>query len=204
MSLLTLCKSMWMRALLRGVHYSDRHRQLSLLYRVRDPWGLDCDRERARFDATNAVIRREFGKVGSLLELGCGEGLQSCYLSSTCDSLYGVDVSAAAVERAREQCPGSIFAVGDITVLNHIGGRAKFDLVVGCEVLYYVKDVRRFIDRISILGDACVVTYYADQRAHLDREIGLQPGVRSETIRYGDTEWVAAWWVNASVTAQAG
>lgn len=191
------CKSVWTRLLLRGVHYSDRHRQLDVLYRVRDPWGLDCQRERDRFEATNAIIRREFGAVGALLDLGCGEGLQSSCLAAVCDTLVGVDISAVAVGRARERCPGATFAVGDVTGLSQIAGRTRFDLVVGCEVLYYVKDLRHFLDRICDLGGACLVTYYAAQRDRIDPEIARLPGVRSEVIRSGGIEWIAAWWGNA-------
>ncbi len=202
MSLLTRSKNLWARMLLRGVHYADRHRQLDVLYRVRDPWGLDCDRERARFEATNAIILREFGTVGSLLELGCGEGLQSAYLSRVGEELCGVDISVAAVRRAREQCPSATFQIGDITEIALNSGRTTFDLVVACEILYYVKDVRRFIDRMSELGGASLVTYYAAQRERLDPEIARQPGVRSEVIRHGETEWIAAWWINTRAPGQ--
>jgi SAM-dependent methyltransferase len=203
MSLLTRCKNVWTRVLLRGVHYGDRHRQLDVLYRVADPWGLDCERERVRFEATSGIILREFGAVGSLLELGCGEGLQSTYLSAVCDQLHGVDVSSVAVKRARERCPGGTFHAGDITELEQVGGRTKFDLVVGCEILYYVRNVRRFLDRMSELGNACLITYYAAQREHLDPEIALRHGVKSELIRYEETEWVVAWWMNAHASGQA-
>ena len=203
MSLLTRCRSVWTRILLRGVHYGDRHRQLDILYRVRDPWGLDCDRERVRFEATNGIIRREFDAVGSILELGCGEGLQSAYLSAICNRLYGIDVSSVAVKRARERCPSATFEVGDVTEFDQVGGRRKFDLVVGCEILYYVKNVQQFLDRMSEFGNACLITYYAAQREHLDPEIARRHGVKLESIRYEETEWVVAWWVNTRAPGQA-
>jgi predicted TPR repeat methyltransferase len=199
---LTQSKKLWSRVLLRGVHYSDRHRQLDVLYRVRDPWGLDCDRERLRFEATNAIIQREFGHVGSLLELGCGEGLQSAVLAEMCDELHGIDVSAVAVGRARERCPDAAFDVGDVTEIDQVGGRGHFDLVVGCEMLYYVKDVPKMVDRMSTLGDACLVTYYVSQRERLDAEIALRAGNQTERIRHGETEWIAAWWRNPSSRSQ--
>ena len=202
MMLLTRCKSLWTRTLLQGVHHGDRHRQFDVLYRVRDPWGLDCDRERVRFEATNRIIRREFGTVGSLLELGCGEGLQSRYLAAVCDKLYGVDVSPVAVHRARQCCPNASFHSGDIMLIDRVAGCDRFDLVAACEILYYIKDISGFLDRMSTLGQACVVTYYIAHNARLDREIARFPNVKSEVIRYKDAEWLAAWWVNASSAAQ--
>lgn len=202
MSLLTRCKSLWTRILQRRVHFGDRHRLLDVMYRVRDPWCLDTDRERVRFEATNAIILREFDAVASLLELGSGEGLQSTYLSAVCNKLYGIDVSPVAVKRARERCPSATFDVGDITELDQVGGRKNFDLVVGCEILYYISNLRQFIDRMSELGKACLITYYAAHRERLDPEIALQPGVKSELIRYEETEWIVAWWVNAPALGQ--
>src|SRR4051812_34342504 len=93
-------RRLWTRVMLRGVHYRDRHQQLDMLYRVRDPWNLDSPREHFRFEETNRLITREFGHVPNLLELGCGEGYQSRHLEKVCDRLHGCDISANAVERA--------------------------------------------------------------------------------------------------------
>lgn len=197
MSLLRRCKRLWLWQVLRGVRYNDRHRQLDVLYRVRDPWDLNCKQEWARFEATNSIIRREFGHLPSILELGCGEGLHSSVLAGVCNSLYGIDVSPIAVARARARCHAAIFEVGDITKLDDVAGRERFDLVVGCEMLYYVKNVRQCIDRMSQLGAACLVTYYTAQRERLDPEILQQRGVQWEVIRCFEREWIAAWWTNA-------
>jgi hypothetical protein len=51
------------------VNYADRHARLDLLYRVEDPWQLDCARERFRFDATNVIILPGFGRVGACWRL---------------------------------------------------------------------------------------------------------------------------------------
>jgi hypothetical protein len=114
----------------------------------------------------------------------------------------GVDVSSAAVRRARERCPRATFDAGDITKFDQVAGQPSFDLVVGCEVLYYVRDIRRYIGQMSRLGDACFVTYYSVLRDKLDPEISLQHGVKSELIRHGETEWIAAWWMNTHAPSQ--
>jgi 2-polyprenyl-3-methyl-5-hydroxy-6-metoxy-1,4-benzoquinol methylase len=181
--------------MLRGVHYRDRHQQLNVLYQITDPWDLDSPRERFRFEETNRLIQREFGHVATILEVGCGEGYQSRYLAQVCDRLHGFDVSARAVDRARRRCPTSTFTVG---ILNDIRSESAhhYDLVVACEVLYYMKDVLDAIQIISSLGTSCLVTYYQDQSNQLDRIIiPLQLRGRS-VIRYGDDAWVAVWWHN--------
>src|SRR4051812_23142965 len=90
-------KGIWTRALLKGIHYKDRHKRLDMLYRVQDPWGLDSDQERTRFRAVNEIILRELGELSNVLEVGCGEGHNSVYLEKICENLTGVDISPTAV-----------------------------------------------------------------------------------------------------------
>jgi SAM-dependent methyltransferase len=188
-------RGLWKQVMLRHVHYRNRHEQLDMLYRIEDPWDLDSARERFRFEETNRLIQREFGHVASLLEVGCGEGHQSRYLAQVCDRLHGYDVSARAVERARKRCPSSTFSVGALSDIPDDGVR-RFDLVVACEVLYYIKDVRAAIQAMSRLGASCLLTYYQTQQEHLDRTIiPLQLGGRS-VISNGDDTWIAVWWRN--------
>jgi 2-polyprenyl-3-methyl-5-hydroxy-6-metoxy-1,4-benzoquinol methylase len=191
------CKRAWARALLHGVHYEDRHRQLDVLYRFTDPWGLDCDREKFRFAVTNAIIAREFGRLGSLLEVGCGEGLQTKQLGAVCDRRFGIDVSSTAIARARTRCPEVKFAAGHITMFADSSTLERFDLVVACEVLYYVKAVDEFLDCMSRLGRACLVSYYAPHEARLAPLITQRRNVQSELIRHEQTEWIISWWTNS-------
>lgn len=184
----------WTRALLHDTHYGDRHKKLNALYRISDPWGLDCSKERFRFAATNMIIKREFGVVGTILEIGCGEGLQSLYFSEICERLYGIDVSPMAVARAQERYPSGDFKVGDI--MRPLDWSEEVDLVVACEVLYYVKDTRKFLHRMSELGRACLISYHAPHRVHLEPEIAVRRNAKSEVLKYDTTEWIASWWKN--------
>lgn len=188
-------RGLWTRMMLRRIQYSDRHQKLDLLYSIADPWGMDSARERFRFEETNQLIQREFGHVAKLLEVGCGEGHQSQYLAQICDRLHGCDVSARAVERARKRCPTSTFSVGTLSDMA-IGDAPRYDLVVACEVLYYMSDIQAAIQIMSRLGKSCLVTYYQTQQEHLDRTIiPPQLGGRS-VINNGDNSWIAVWWRN--------
>ena len=146
----------WVRLALRRVHYADRADKLDMLYAVEDPWHMTSPKEQARFAWTNQLIETEFGRPSTILEIGCGEGHQSQYLARLCDRLYGVDVSARAVRRAARRCPGGQFAAGDPFAFRPPGMPAPVDLVVACEVIYYVKDVPAFLARLSALGRACL------------------------------------------------
>jgi SAM-dependent methyltransferase len=186
----------WVRLALRRVHYADRADKLDLLYAVEDPWHMDSAREQARFAWTNRLIEAEFGRPATILEIGCGEGHQSQYLSRICGQLYGIDVSARAVRRAARRCPGGKFAAGDPFTFRLAGMPSPADLVVACEVIYYVKDVPAFLAGLSALGRACLATYYQGQAPTLAPYFEALPDCHHEHFRFDDTEWNAVWWDN--------
>jgi len=195
----------WMRLALRRVHYADRADKLDLLYRVENPWHMDTAQEQARFDWTNRIISTHLAPLDTILEIGCGEGHQSQHLSRMCDRLYGIDVSARAVRRARRRCPDACFAAGDpFTFRFDDPPPPALDLVVACEVLYYVKDVPRFLDRLSRLGRACLVTYYQGQALALAPHFAELPACGRDRFRFGDVEWHAVWWHNRGRDGRGG
>jgi predicted TPR repeat methyltransferase len=183
----------WIRLHLRGVSFADKSGRLDSLYRVEDPWGMATAREQHRFRATGAIIEKWLGKVGTILEVGCGEGHQSESLQPLCAALTGIDVSERAVERARVRCPGATFLAGELgSVVGPGGGR--FDLVTACEVLYYMSDVRAAIRRMSELGVHCLATYYDGKASQLDPIFKDVPVLHSETFSHEDTSWRAVCW----------
>ncbi|NUU17291.1 bifunctional PIG-L family deacetylase/class I SAM-dependent methyltransferase [Cellulomonas humilata] len=99
-----------------------------------DPWGY-ADRwyEERKRALTLAVLPD--ARYGRVLEVGCGIGVLTEQLAERADDLLAVDVSAAAVERARERVPGVRVEVADIASGVPEG---PFDLVVLSEVGYYL------------------------------------------------------------------
>jgi hypothetical protein len=190
----SLLKNLWARASLRGIQYNDRYARLDRLYRVEDPWGMDSDREKFRFRETNRLITTNFPRAGSLIEIGCGEGHQSTQLARICDRLFGTDVSRRAVDRAKRRCPSGTFAVGNIFAAPVFGTDLRFDVVVACEVLYYLKDIAGALARMEELGRCCFITYVGEHHARLSSFTDQIPGLRSERFDYEDTHWWAAWW----------
>jgi SAM-dependent methyltransferase len=194
-------REFWVRWGLRGVHYADRAGKLDRLYRVEDPWQMDSAREQARFGWTNQIIGDHLAPLGTILEIGCGEGHQSQYLAHACDRLYGIDVSARAVRRARQRCPDGRFAVGEPFAFTFADMPAAVDLVVACEVLYYVKDIPRLLERMSRLGRACLVTYYRGQAAPLEGHFTAYPDCERAQFRFEGVQWNAVWWHNQAAAS---
>ncbi len=177
-----------------GMDYRDEVERFDRLYLLPDPWSLDCERERFRFEETNRLILDNLGHSGSLLEIGCGEGLQSSELLKVCNHLHGIDISRRATLRARRRCPQATFAVTDLYGLSLPTPATRFDLVTACEVLYYMADVTGALKRLSELGRACLISYCDNVRQTMDVHVKVIPGVRFETISYEDLSWTLAWW----------
>ena len=182
-----------MRFVLRGVRYSNNHKKMDLIYLVSDPWHMSSLGEEYRFAEINRLIIEKFGRVGSLLEIGCGEGHQSLYLREVCDRMIGLDVSARAVERARMRCVRGEFLVGGI-FSQEVDARAPFDLVIASEVLYYMSDVPAVLRRMRALGHNNLVTYFADEMENLDLQVLSLPGVASEVLEFKHARWRVVWW----------
>jgi SAM-dependent methyltransferase len=188
----------FVRIALRGTHYSSNYSKLDTVYMVDDPWHMDSPSEKYRFEETNRLILEKFGRVRSILEVGCGEGHQSVILKNICNHLVGLDVSAKAVARAKRRCPGAVYYVGDISS-REIDEFRPYDLVVACEVLYYMNDVSAALRRMQELGRNCFVTYYCREMESLDKWVLSIPGVSSEYFEYENIGWRAAWWSVAPV-----
>jgi len=189
-------RRIWMRLNLRNMR-EGKHLPLKRLYLLRDPWQMESDREQYRFQAINEIIVSQFGKVGTLLEIGCGEGHQTSHLQQVSDRIYGVDISGLAVARARERVPQAILSVHDLlTCPETLNGGAPFDLVVASEVLYYLQDAEMpaAVAKLKRLGKRCLVSYYDREIDRLDGHFAAIPGCQCKDLEFSGTKWRVRWW----------
>jgi SAM-dependent methyltransferase len=184
----------WMNYALRGVSANDNYSRLDLAYRIGDPWNMDSELEQFRFARTNAIIKRQWPALDSILELGCGEGHQSQHLSTVCRQLHGVDVSATAVERAKLRLPAAQFTAADVFAQPWGRVHGRFDLVVACEVLYYIADIQRTIDEMNHIGKHCLVTMFAPAIRRVGPFVEAMPGVQKDWFGQAGAQWVVAHW----------
>jgi SAM-dependent methyltransferase len=75
---------------------------------ARDPWNYESDSgERERYAlALELIDAHRAGSRPRALEVGCGEGAFTAELAARCESVLALDVSAVALQRARDRCVG--------------------------------------------------------------------------------------------------
>jgi len=103
-----------------------------------DPWDYANSYEQTKYLHTLELMPDS--PVANAIELGCAEGIFTEMLAARVDRLLAIDISDAALERARARCSrnGNVsFAQHDISE-GMIG--ANYDLVVCSEILYYLRD----------------------------------------------------------------
>jgi len=161
------------------------------IYRGDDPWSLEEAAEKKRFEETNRIIREEFGRVPRILEIGSGEGHHSVFLQEYCDQLTGLEISAQAIKRARERCPKAHYLQGDLLGPPQFPQpEAKHDLVVACEVLYYLNDPARGVENLNQLGKRCLVSFYRSKETRRLEEIFKKiPFLRESVFTLAGREW---------------
>ncbi|WP_082474388.1 class I SAM-dependent DNA methyltransferase [Sphingomonas sp. Leaf343] len=110
------------------------------LYRDQgDPWHFATSPyEREKYDHTLASLPQP--RVGSMLEVGCANGVLTELLAGHCDRLLAVDVSQTALAAAAERCA----ALSNVSFaqrrLPAEAPDGRFDLILLSEVIYYWDD----------------------------------------------------------------
>ena len=188
-------KSLWVRFWLRRSKFSGRYGDLQKLYATRDPWNLLSDKEQFRFEAVNDIVRNMAPACQSLLELGCGEGIQTRKLLEVSRQVTGVDVSDLAIARARQDVPGGEFYVGKAEDVSKMFAGRRFDLVTACEVLYYSDDIGTAIRGVQEVTDQLLVTSYAARAAHMREHFSDADWDRLPDIACADTVWECYRWL---------
>jgi len=192
----------WRQYSQAALRAKDNHAGMDRFYALPDPWDMNSEREQSRFRQTNALVTALLGRVGTLLEIGCGEGHQSEHLARLCNRLDGVDVSGRAIERAQQRAPQCRFGVGELGALPWAEGE-RYDLVVACEVLYYLGDIGRAVEAMSQVGRSCLVTFFCPAARIVAEHVEGLPGLRRGWMYHPPYAWLWAFWQTEGSDAPA-
>ena len=75
-----------------------------------------------------------------------------------------------------------------------LAGGDRYDLVVACEVLYYMRDIPAAIDQMSRLGRACFVTFFCPSARLVADHLAGIPGLRRGWLYHDPYAWLWAYW----------
>lgn len=82
-------------------------------------------------------------KPGRALDLGCGTGTNSRYLSDHGWDVTGIDFVPRAIRTARRTAPRAKLVVGDVTKLSEAGVEGRFNLMLDLGCFHSLPDYRR-------------------------------------------------------------
>lgn len=137
---------------------------------------------------------------GKVFDFGCGNGTHALYLQSKGFEVYGVDVSAAAIEIAKERLPSCADNFKLITPDQDIDNlfNTKFDMILSNQSLYYLSKSslqKTVLQMHTMLNNAGVVVFtmmttkdYSYSYAEKDDDDGLQKV--SFTGRLNETTYI--------------
>ena len=111
------------------------------------------------------LVEKGYIKPCRAIDLGCGTGTSTIYLSKMGFEVYGVDISREAikkaVKKARDEGVKCSFIVGDITSPNFVDGIRRFKLAIDVGCLHslltwearngYRRTLDKLLDRGGIL-----------------------------------------------------
>jgi len=97
-------------------------------------------------------------RYDSILDVGCGKGTFTNLLKKNGNRIVGVDISQTAIAKAKSRYPGIDFLI--MTVSQALEEKGSWDLIVMMEVLSYLKDWRKMIQKASRCGRHIFISLY--------------------------------------------
>src|SRR5215469_4341782 len=116
------------------------------LFALPDPCAYESEYEVVKREQILAFLPAK--TMADALELGCAEGHFTLRLAPQVGRLTAVDISARALARAQVRCRDHRNIAFRRVDLDTDGIPGSFDLIVGTEILYYLRDLPRSIRHI--------------------------------------------------------
>ena len=156
-----------------GLHKrQSRHRYATQLWDreyPEEPWDrLGRLNDLAHFSVLGGYFRSLVPAGGSLLDVGCGEGLLLPHVACHAGRYLGIDVEVAvqlAIKRRQVLSPGAEFRAAD---MNQFVPSERFDAIAFCESIYYLDDRVRLHEYLKALKPQGVLLVSCQSRSSHD------------------------------------
>lgn len=133
----------------------ETYRELEKINTAEDPWLTEHTYNQEAFEDLISLIN--LVPHGSILEVGCGQGYFTKKLLELTKDVTAIDVSESAISQAKKRANDAQFYVSS---LENFYPERTFDVAVCAEILYYIKDSKKAVARLKVLGDYLVTSQY--------------------------------------------
>lgn len=117
-----------------------------------NPW-KQLDEVNNSYSRLNTILSLRKLEATSVLEVGCGLGAFTNYLSSALPEIriVGMDISQTAVGRARNSYPKLKFIIGNLKEIEYLDtGEDNPDVIILSEIMWYVlQDLNEIIEKLK-------------------------------------------------------
>ena len=143
--------------------YSSNKIIFNLIYYFSNPWSLNSKSEIYRYEHLNNYLLKKNNKklYNHILEIGCGEGHHTEFLTLISKKITSIDISSKAISRAKDRNLKNVEFIN--TLVDKIDRSLKFDLILISEVIYYVKNIDDFLKNIESFNIKYVITIYSKE-----------------------------------------
>lgn len=111
------------------------------MYNIEEKHWWFLGRRKILFDIT----KRKIGKVGQVLDIGCGTGVNAKWLGELGEKVYGVEMSDEAIGLAKKRTPNLKMTKGEFP---NIAIHDRFDLITLFDVLEHFEDDKGALRKI--------------------------------------------------------
>ena len=149
--------------------YSSSKLLFEMIYLFKNPWNLNSKEEIYRYEYLNNFLIKKNNnkKYSNILEIGCGEGIHTNYLLNISDKIISLDISKNAINSAKKKNIKN--AEFHNNIIEKFKTNEKIDLIIASEVVYYIKDIKKFIENIERFKTNYIITYYSYENHKLDK-----------------------------------
>ena len=179
---------MLLSALKKISRYSNSRIIFEIIYFFSNPWKLNSKPEVYRFKSINNFLLNQNNNIlyNHILEIGCGEGHHTEFLSKISKNITSIDISKNAIKKAKNKnITNAKFINKKLELLDKTN---QFDLIIASEVIYYIKNVEIFMKKIESLNTKYLITIYSFEYEGLKSLFMNNKFVHDEII-YNQINW---------------
>lgn len=133
------------------------YKSLETMAQKSDPWNKTVTKQYQKKAYQNLLLLIQKVPHASILEVGCAQGDFTRELITLSSDITAIDVSESAIAVAKKNVQGVTFAVSSLEEFEH---EKKFDIVICAEVLYYILDLKKALQKLSQLGKYLVTSNF--------------------------------------------